>query len=191
MSLAVQAQQTFTTATTNNTMPIPSNATISAIELTLPPTAGTEKATIKISFEQAKQSLQEKQNQGFAIPAVLKKTFDFIEMVTQYIVAAVGILLKYAGLFFIVAGGIHFVMILMTTPLSLIMTNGLVYLIFELIKRGALPTIISGAIMYSLGHNLITNNNIGMAAGGAAWALPLPFYGWLAQLQPPNPFQPK
>lgn len=161
----------------------------------LPATSNAAKNSPQETIEKmqkAQENLNEKENQGFSIPGILKKIADFIEHATQRIVMYAGYFLKYAGFIFLMAGIVQFIFILGTSALPTIMAGGFIALIFDLIKQGSLPCILGGVTIFKLGSDLTANNTkeIGSSISTASWVFPSLLYTWVAQVPPPNPGNP-
>lgn len=116
----------------------------------------------------------------------LQKFSKFMdEKIIPNILSIIGVGLKYFGLFLLIAGAIHMVVVICTFPPATVAASGLAPLVFALISSGALPTLIAGGVLYKLGKDLITEENLATILSVVSWILPLPFYNWLTGINRP------
>ncbi|MBS4168182.1 hypothetical protein [Parachlamydia sp. AcF125] len=137
----------------------------------------------------AQKELESKEAQGFQIPSVLKKIWDFMNKASDIIVMAIGVPLKYTGLCFLVIGAVHFGVVLCLSVPQVTLATGLMAIICALIKSGALPTIVAGAALYKFGADLIENKAL-PSLSLVPLVFPLPFFQWLNMGKAPSPMDP-
>jgi hypothetical protein len=133
--------------------------------------------------------LPDLEDKGFQLPDKLKKFWEGFLRVIEYIdtkivpniMKGAGYFFKYLGLIMLVVGTVHCIIVICTTPLNM----GLMPVLLALITSGALPVVVGGASLYSLGKDFTDHK-----FGGLYYILmALPFTNYFGKFFPdvPNP----
>jgi len=103
---------------------------------------------------------------GCKIPRVLDKIVLFLKMAwkcietgTAIIAKIVAVPIKYIGLALLVAGAIHVIVVICTTPFSSIVSGGLIVLVTALVTTGAIPVLLAGAALFFFGSGLLKGDS--------------------------------
>lgn len=124
--------------------------------------------------EAAKSSLEEQAKSGKVIPERLQKCVDFLGKANKWTLYTVGTILSVLGIIVLVAGTVYCCYVF-GKNISKIKEIGVFGLVSELIKTGAMPTVLFGGAMLHFGRGLMKNE----LSNASLLSFVTPFYGLL------------